>query len=150
MRYLLIDHITEWKPGTMIKGIKNVAMSEDFLEYHFPKNPIMPGVLLLEAIAQLTGWLEAASSDFRDWFLINKVLKCNFYGFAFPGDQVELEVTSVDGGTPDTKRYRGVGTVRGKKKIAVDFEGTLLPLEDIEDSNDQRKFFSLLTRESQF
>ena len=82
--------------------------------------------------------------------MINKVLKCNFYGFAFPGDQVELEVTSVDGGTPDTKRYRGVGTVRGKKKIAVDFEGTLLPLEDIEDSNDQRKFFSLLTRESQF
>jgi 3-hydroxyacyl-[acyl-carrier-protein] dehydratase len=57
MRYLLIDCITEWQPGTKIKGIKNVAMSEDFLEYHFPKNPIMPGVLLLEAIAQLTGWL---------------------------------------------------------------------------------------------
>ena len=68
MRYLLIDYITEWEPGTKIKGIKNVAMSEDFLEYHFPKNPIMPGVLLLEAIAQLTGWLEAASSDFKNWF----------------------------------------------------------------------------------
>jgi 3-hydroxyacyl-[acyl-carrier-protein] dehydratase len=132
----------------MIKGIKNVAMSEDFLEYHFPKNPIMPGVLLLEAIAQLTGWLEAASSDFKEWFLIDRVLRCNFYSFALPGDQVELEVTSVAGDTPDTKRYRGLGTVRGKKKIMVEFEGTLLSLEDIEESNEQRRFFSLLTRES--
>ena len=150
MRYLLIDRITEWQPGTMIKGIKNVAMSEDFLEYHFPKNPIMPGVLLLEAIAQLTGWLEAVSSDFKQWFLIDRVLRCNFYSFALPGDQVELEVKSVDGETPDTKRYRGLGTVRGRKKILVDFEGTLLSLEDIEESNEQRRFFSLLTRESQF
>jgi 3-hydroxyacyl-[acyl-carrier-protein] dehydratase len=150
MRYLLIDRITEWQPGKMIKGIKNVAMSEDFLEYHFPKNPIMPGVLLLEAIAQLTGWLEAASSDFKEWFLINRVLRCNFYSFALPGDQVELEVTSGDGETPDTKRYRGLGTVRGKKKIMVDFEGILLSLDDIEESNEQRRFFSLLTRESQF
>jgi len=150
MRYLLIDRITEWQPGKMIKGIKNVAMSEDFLEYHFPKNPIMPGVLLLEAIAQLTGWLEAASSDFKEWFLINRVLRCNFYSFALPGDQVELEVTSGAGETPDTKRYRGLGTVRGKKKIMVDFEGILLSLDDIEESNEQRRFFSLLTRESQF
>ncbi len=150
MRYLLIDHITEWQSGKMMKGIKNVAMSEDFLEYHFPKNPIMPGVLLLEALAQLTGWLEAASSDFKKWFLIKRVHKCNFYGFAFPGDQVELEVISVAGSNPDTKHYRGVGKVHGKKKITVEFEGTLLSLEDIEDSNEQRRFFSLLTRESQF
>jgi len=150
MRYLLIDHITEWQPGKMIKGIKNVTMSEDFLEYHFPKNPIMPGVLLLEAIAQLTGWLEAASSDFKNWFLINKVHKCTFYGFAFPGDQVELEVESVAGNTPDTKIYRGVGTVHGKKKITVEFEGTLLPLDGIEDSNEQKRFFYLLARELHF
>ena len=65
MRYLLIDHITEWKSGEFMKGVKNVAMSEDFLEFHFPKNPIMPGVLLLEALTQMAGWLEAASSDFR-------------------------------------------------------------------------------------
>ena len=95
MRYLFIDHITEWKSGELIKGIKSIAMSEDFLEFHFPKNPIMPGVLLLEALAQLTGWLEAASSDFKNWFLINKVRKSSFYGFALPGDQVELEVQVI-------------------------------------------------------
>src|SRR4030067_953024 len=95
MRYLLIDHITEWKSGEFIKGVKSVAMSEDFLEFHFPKNPIMPGVLLLEALTQLTGWLEAASSEFQNWFLVGKVRKSNFYSFALPGDQVELEVELI-------------------------------------------------------
>jgi len=92
MRYLLIDRILEWKAHDHIKGVKNVAMTEDFLEFHFPKNPVMPGVLLIEAFAQLTGWLEAVSSDFKNWFLISKVRQCKFYGFALPGDQVELEV----------------------------------------------------------
>jgi 3-hydroxyacyl-[acyl-carrier-protein] dehydratase len=55
MHLLLIDHITKVEPKNMIKDTKNVAMSDDFLEFHFPKNSIMPGVLLLEALAQLTG-----------------------------------------------------------------------------------------------
>ncbi|MBI5664169.1 MAG: beta-hydroxyacyl-ACP dehydratase [Nitrospirae bacterium] len=147
MRYLLVDHITEFKPGESIKGIKNVAMSEDFLEFHFPKNPIMPGVMLLEALTQLTGWLEAVSSDFKSWFLVSRVLKTNFYGFAFPGDQVELEVEFVSAGAGDTKKYRGSGFVKGKKKIIAEFEGEIIPLEDIEDVEEQKKFFSVLTRE---
>lgn len=150
MRYLLVDHITEYKPGELIKGIKNVAMSEDFLEFHFPKNPIMPGVMLLEALTQLTGWLEAASSDFKNWFLVSKVHKSNFYGFAFPGDQVELEVELIAAhqeGHPDTKVYRGSGFVKGKKKIIAEFEGEVIPLEDIEDTEEQKKFFKVLIRE---
>ncbi len=140
MRYLLVDHITEWKSGELIKGIKNVAISEDFLEFHFPKNPIMPGVLLLEASAQLAGWLEAASSDFKNWFLITKVKKCNFYGFALPGDQVELEVNTVSDGGSDIRVYSGIGIVNGKKKIKTEFEGKVVSLSEIEDVNDQKRF----------
>jgi len=147
MRYLLIDHITEWQNGISIKGIKNVAMSEDFLEFHFPKTPIMPGVMLLEAITQLTGWLEAASSDFKNWFLISRVIKCSFYRFALPGDQVEFEVTRIPGNTGDTRTYSAIGSVKGAKKIVAEFEGMLMPLADIEDPEEQRRFFSLLTRE---
>jgi 3-hydroxyacyl-[acyl-carrier-protein] dehydratase len=146
MRYLLVDHITEWTPGTAIKGVKNVAMSEDFLEFHFPKNPIMPGVMLLEALTQLTGWLEAASSDFNKWFLISSVRKCNFYGFAFPGDQVSLEVSSVSSPAEGKKVYRGLGTINGKKKITVEFEGDIVPFAELEDPEEQRRFFDLLTR----
>jgi 3-hydroxyacyl-[acyl-carrier-protein] dehydratase len=148
MRYLLVDHITEWHVGEKIKGIKNVAMSEDFLEFHFPKNPIMPGVLLLESITQLAGWLEAVSSDFNSWFLIDIVNKCSFYGFALPGDQVEIEIESLSKDSAERKSYRGTGMVKGKKKITVEFEGVLVPLETIEDKTEQRKFFQLLTREA--
>ncbi len=150
MRYFLIDHITGWKPGEYIKGVKNVAMSEDFLEFHFPGNPIMPGVLLLEAFSQLTGWLEALSSDFTNWFLITTVKKCSFYGFALPGDQVEIEVRVMPGKAEGEKIFSGIGTVQGKKKITAEFEGEILPLSEIEDVNEQRNFFQRLSRKADF
>jgi 3-hydroxyacyl-[acyl-carrier-protein] dehydratase len=146
MRYLLIDRITEWKAGQKIKGVKNVAMTEDFLEWHFPKNPVMPGVLLIEAFAQLTGWLEAASSDFKSWFLITKVRQCKFYGFALPGDQVELDVERLTELGADKKVYSGVGKVEGKKNISIEFEGDVIPFQDIEELDEQKRFFKVLTR----
>ena len=147
MRYLLIDHITEYIPDESIRGIKNVAMSEDFLEFHFPKNPIMPGVLLLEALVQLSGWLQAVSSDFSSWLLVSKVRKSNFYSFALPGDQVELEVQCMQDENPDLNVYRGIGTVKGKKKIVAEFEGEIVPIDEIEDAEEQKRFFKLLTRD---
>ncbi len=148
MRYLLIDHITEWKPGESIRGIKNVAMSEDFLEFHFPGTPIMPGVMLLEAISQLTGWLVAASSDFKEWFLIGRVLKCGFYGFALPGDKVEFTVSKISSGSEESLTFAAVGMVEGKKKIAAEFGGSLTPLSELENPEEQRRFFSILTRQT--
>lgn len=150
MRYYLIDHIIDWKSGEYIKGIKNVSMSEDFLEFHFPGNPIMPGVLLLEAFSQLTGWLEAASSDFTSWFLVNKVRKCSFYGFALPGDQVEIEVRAAEEKEAGIKVFSGIGTVQGKKKISAEFEGEILPLSEIEDISGQKNLFMRLTRKTDF
>ena len=147
MRYLLIDRIDEWKKGEKIRGVKNIAMSEDFLEFHFPGRPVMPGVLLIEAFAQLTGWLEAASSDFKNWFLITQVRQCKFHGFALPGDQVELEVRRLPESGREERVYSGIGKVGEKKKIIVEFEGDLVGLEEIEDVDEQRKCFRILTRE---
>lgn len=147
MRYLLIDRITEWKANEKIRGIKNVAMSEDFLEFHFPKNPVMPGVLLIEAFAQLTGWLEAASSDFKNWFLLTKVRQCKFYGFAMPGDRVEIEIEQSQESTSQPKVYSGIGRVGEKRKVVIEFEGDVVPFEEIEDIDEQRRFFEVLTRE---
>ncbi len=146
MRYLLVDRILTLDPGNRITGIKNVAMSEDFLEFHFPKNPIMPGIMLLEALIQLSGWLEAGSSDFRNWFLVSTVLKCSFYSFVLPGDQVELSVSVSPAPSNDLKIYSGTAKVNGKRKIKAEFQGNLIGLETVEDVEEQRKFFQILTR----
>src|SRR4030042_1755050 len=61
MRFFLIDKITDWNVGTDAKAIKNVALSEDFFDDHYPRHPIMPGVLIIEGIAQLSGLLLEAS-----------------------------------------------------------------------------------------
>ena len=146
MRYLLIDKISQWKANERIAGVKNVAMSEDFLEFHFPKNPVMPGILLIEAFSQLAGWLEAASSEFRNWFLITKVRQCKFYGFALPGDQVELELERLPVEGPERRAYSGTGKVGGKKKISLEFEGDVIGLGEIEDVEEQERFFKILAR----
>lgn len=55
MRFLLIDRITAWAPGKSGEAVKNVALSEDFFDDHFPLKPILPGVLMIEGMAQLSG-----------------------------------------------------------------------------------------------
>ena len=61
MRFFLIDQITLWEVGVAAEGIKCVALSEDFFDDHFPRRPVMPGVLILEGMAQLSGLLLEAS-----------------------------------------------------------------------------------------
>lgn len=61
MRFFLIDKISEWHVGKTAKAIKNVTLSEDFFDDHFPRRPVMPGVLIIEGMAQLSGLLLEAS-----------------------------------------------------------------------------------------
>lgn len=61
MRFFLIDRITRWDVGSRAEATKNVALSEDFFDDHFPRRPVMPGVLILEGIAQVSGLLLEAS-----------------------------------------------------------------------------------------
>ena len=145
MRYYLVDRISQWDVNKSIRGVKNVAMTEDFLQYHFPRRPTMPGVLLLESMAQLAGWLEAISSDFTGWFLLEHVKSCKFYELTVPGDQVEVVLEIVPADEPGRRRYRGTGTVGGKRRVAAEFEGRVIPLADIESPSSQRELFTVLT-----
>lgn len=61
MRFFFIDRITGWQVGHSAEAIKNVALSEDFFDDHFPRRPVMPGVLMIEGMAQLAGLLLEAS-----------------------------------------------------------------------------------------
>ena len=150
MRYYLVDRISEWEVNKRIRGVKNVAMTEDFLQYHFPRRPTMPGVLLLESLTQLAGWLEAVSSGFTRWFLLEHVTSCKFYDLTGPGDQVEFVLDVVQPADASRRRYRGTGSVGGKRRVAAEFDGIVIPLTDIETPSSQRQLFEVLTNTGTF
>jgi len=150
MRYYLIDRISQWDVNKSIRGIKNVAMTEDFLQYHFPRRPTMPGVLLLESMVQLAGWLEAISSDFTRWFLLEHVTSCKFYDLIGPGDQVEIALDIVPAAESARRRYRGTGSVAGRRRVGAEFDGEVIPLAALEDPASQRQLFEVLTSTATF
>ena len=90
MRFLLIDRITAWAPGESAEAVKNVSLSEDFFDDHFPLKPIMPGVLILEGMAQLSGLLieEGVRQDEQRNVkaLMSIVEKAKFRRPVYPGD----------------------------------------------------------------
>ncbi len=97
--FLLIDRIVELEAGKRAVGIKNVTINESFFQGHFPGHPVMPGVLLLEAMAQTGGVLALKSVPETE--IKNKVIyfmsidKAKFRKPVIPGDQVRLEIEMV-------------------------------------------------------
>lgn len=132
MRYLLVDRIDEVVPDVRAVARKNVAMTEDYLEWHFPGRPVVPGTLVLEAFVQLAGWLEAASSGFERWVLLDRVASARYFGAAVPGDRIDLVLERVATGDPARRAFRGESTVNGVRTAAVEFETTVLPIETLD------------------
>ncbi|MFZ5907916.1 MAG: 3-hydroxyacyl-ACP dehydratase FabZ [Nitrospirota bacterium] len=91
--FLLVDRIVELKPREKAVGIKNVTANEEFFQGHFPGNPIMPGVLMVEAMAQVAGILAFKSGDIQGhsvYFM--SIEKVKFRRPVVPGDQLRMEV----------------------------------------------------------
>jgi 3-hydroxyacyl-[acyl-carrier-protein] dehydratase len=101
MRFFLIDRITRWDVGSSAEAIKNVALSEDFFDDHFPRRPVMPGVLILEGMAQLAGLLVEASLRKHSGQSAKAVLtvleRTKFRDMVKPGDTLTYtaEVASI-------------------------------------------------------
>ncbi len=112
--FLLVDRIVEFESGKSIVAIKNVTVNEPFFQGHFPGQPVMPGVLILEALAQ-TGAFHAL----KDMDLAGEVVlfagmdKVAFRRQVVPGDQLRLE-TEVDRIRPPFGRYKARALVEGE------------------------------------
>lgn len=114
--FLLIDRILEFEANKRIVGLKNVTINEPFFQGHFPGHPIMPGVLLLEAMAQ-TGGVGAmksipAEEVKKKVIYFMSIDKAKFRKPVVPGDQVRFELTVIKERGP-IKSFKAVATVDG-------------------------------------
>jgi beta-hydroxyacyl-ACP dehydratase FabZ len=93
--FLLVDRILETDGATHMVGLKNVTMNEPFFQGHFPEHPVMPGVLLVEALAQVGVVLLLNNDPNRNSKLVYflGIDKCRFRQPVVPGDQLRIEVS---------------------------------------------------------
>jgi 3-hydroxyacyl-[acyl-carrier-protein] dehydratase len=97
---LLVDRVVEFIPGESITALKNVSFNEPYFQGHFPEEPIMPGVLIIEALAQACGIYDyacrAAANESTDFiFLLVSVDKVRFRQQVVPGDQLMLSIKLI-------------------------------------------------------
>ncbi len=97
--FLLIDRVLEFHAGKSLTGIKNVSINEPFFQGHFPEKPVMPGVLILEALAQATGLLafktEAGEREPNSLYYLVGMDRARFKRLVEPGDQLHLSVELI-------------------------------------------------------
>lgn len=126
--FLMVDRILELEDGVRCVGIKNTTINEHFFQGHFPGHPVMPGVLIVEAMAQVACLMayKASDTDYRNkvcYFM--SIDNAKFRKPVFPGDQLRFEVVT-------TYQRRGIWGVTGKTYVGevlvceADFRATLV------------------------
>jgi 3-hydroxyacyl-[acyl-carrier-protein] dehydratase len=96
MRFNQLDRITELLPGQRLRAVKCVTLAEQHLHDHFPLFPVMPGVLMLEALTQAAAWLIRASEDFQHSMVtLQESRNIKFQDFVAPGDQLDVTVEVI-------------------------------------------------------
>ncbi|HEY9102103.1 MAG TPA: 3-hydroxyacyl-ACP dehydratase FabZ [Chitinimonas sp.] len=112
--FLLIDRITEIEPGKRIVALKNVSYNEPFFVGHFPKYPVMPGVLIIEAMAQAAGVLSFKTTGEKPkdgyLYLFAGIDNARFKSQVVPGDQMLIEVT-IERQVRNIYKYKAVARV---------------------------------------
>lgn len=113
--FILVDRVLEFEPMVSLTAIKNVTINEPFFGGHFPGNPVMPGVLMLEALAQACVILAYKSFDDvpkeeRPLYFFAGIDNARFKQMVIPGDQLRLDVRMI-------KRKRGIWKVHGEATV---------------------------------
>ena len=122
MRFNLIDRIVEIVPGKRIHAVKNLTLGEEYLADHFPTFPVMPGVLMLEALVQAGAWLLRVTDDFTHSVIVLREAKGVKYGnFVQPGQQLNLTVELLEKSAQagPTVAFKGNGEAGGVSAVSA-------------------------------
>ena len=113
--FLLVDRVVDYQEGEWLKAIKNISVNEPCFTGHFPEQPILPGVLILEALAQSMGILAFKTLELsgNELFYFAGIDKARFKRPVVPGDQMELYVEVIRERRGITA-FTGVATVNGE------------------------------------
>ena len=126
--FLLIDRVLESAPGKSLVALKNVTINEPFFPGHFPRRPVMPAVLILEAMAQATGILALRSLDrlpsATSMYYFVGIDNARFRRPVVPGDQLIIEIEAIRA-TRGIWKVRGRATVETHLAAAADIMGAL-------------------------
>lgn len=133
--FLLVDKVEEIDGTTSSVGYKNVTMNEPHFQGHFPGTPIMPGVTIVEAMAQTAGVMIGVALDQLDRNMLiyfMSIDNCKFRRKVVPGDVLRMDVKTLRG-KPGGKiwKFSGIATVEGEMAASAEFMAMLdLPKED--------------------
>ena len=125
--FLLVDRIVDYEPGKRVVGVKNVTLNEPFFAGHFPGAPVMPGVLIVEAMAQTAGVMMLASLPDRETKLVffTGIDGAKFRRPVVPGDQLRLELTVLKL-RPRYIKLRGEAYVDGQLVAEAEISSALV------------------------
>jgi 3-hydroxyacyl-[acyl-carrier-protein] dehydratase len=119
MRFTLIDRITSIEPGKSISAIKNLSLSEEYLADHFPGFPVMPGVLMVEAMVQAGAWYMRQHEDFAFSMVLLKSAKAvKFLSFVAPGRTLKVMAEVLEWSNGECT-FKGSGSVDGVSAVSA-------------------------------
>jgi len=124
--FLLVDRITEFAPKKRAVGLKNVTINEPFFQGHFPDYPIMPGVLIVEAMAQVAGILAFHSGAKGNAVYFMSIEKAKFRKPVIPGDQLRFEVNILQ---QRNNVWKFAGEAKVEDKLVAEAEFTAMVSE---------------------
>jgi 3-hydroxyacyl-[acyl-carrier-protein] dehydratase len=111
MRFTLVDRVLELEPGKRIRTIKSVSLAEEYLDDHFPRFPVLPGVLMLEALTQTCAWLVRVTDDFAHSIVtLREARNVKYARFVRPGESLVM-VAELKKRSDQTATFDVQGTV---------------------------------------
>ena len=118
MKFHLVDKIVSLEPGKRIETIKALSLAEEYLADHFPAFPVLPGVMMLEALVQSAAWLVRVQQNFsKSIVVLGAARNVRYANFVAPGNIMRCELEAVEI-TDTSAKFKGEASVEGKTTVS--------------------------------